>query len=129
MGTQMIFSIQKSTSNTDKGLKGMKTTGLLKPATMVLLAGMLLVAGQVQAQGSVEKGSEKARSCQVCHGKGGKSTKEAYPILAGQHAAYIRKQLHAFRDGTRKDPIMNGMAAPLSDQDIEDLGAYFNSVN
>jgi len=79
------------------------------------------------AVGSVKEGGVKARACQVCHGKGGKSTKEAYPILAGQHAAYLRKQLQAFRTGTRKDPIMNGMAIELSDQDIEDLAAFFSS--
>jgi cytochrome c553 len=81
----------------------------------------------VFAEGSAKAGAEKAKACQVCHGEGGHSTKDTYPILAGQHAAYIRKQLKAFRAGTRKDPIMNGMAAPLSDQDIEDVAAFFQS--
>jgi cytochrome c553 len=79
------------------------------------------------AQGSAEEGAKKARACQVCHGKGGRSTDPTYPILAGQHAKYIIKQLKAFRAGTRKDPIMNGMAAPLSDDDIEDVAAFFQS--
>lgn len=95
---------------------------------LVMITGAMLMGISIaQAEGSIKDGSLKARACQVCHGKGGHSTKETYPVLAGQHAAYIRKQLHAFRDGTRKDPIMNGMAAPLSDQDIEDVAAYFNS--
>ena len=118
-----------STSNMQFGLKRTKTVGLIKHGVFALLVGiMLITVTQVHAKGSIEKGAEKARSCQVCHGKGGKSTKETYPILAGQHAAYVRKQLHAFRDGTRKDPIMNGMAAPLTDQHIEDIAAYFKSV-
>jgi len=112
---------------------------LMTPSTTVIYFNKLMVRvamivgitlmgfSSVQAEGSIKNGTVKARACQVCHGKGGHSTKETYPILAGQHAAYIRKQLHAFRDGTRKDPIMNGMAAPLSDQDIEDVAAYFNS--
>lgn len=96
---------------------------------MALLLGLyLLGTGPVLAEGSVVAGTEKARACQVCHGKGGHSTNPTYPRLAGQHAAYIEKQLRAFRAGTRKDPIMNGMAAPLSDQDIEDLAAFFQSV-
>jgi cytochrome c553 len=84
-------------------------------------------ANNVFAAGSIKAGKDKAKACQVCHGEGGHSTKSTYPILAGQHAAYIQKQLKAFKSGTRKDPIMNGMAAPLSDQDIEDVAAFFQS--
>ena len=87
----------------------------------------LLALGPAQAAGTVEAGKDKARACQVCHGKGGHSTNPSYPVLAGQHAQYIVKQLKAFRGGTRKDPIMNGMAAPLTDQDMEDIAAYFES--
>jgi len=79
------------------------------------------------AQGDRTAGSEKARHCQVCHGVGGRSTNATYPILAGQHSKYIEKQLRAFKTGTRKDPIMNGMASKLSEQDIEDVAAYFSS--
>ncbi len=98
-------------------------------ANLAMIGGITLMSiSSAYAEGSVEAGAVKARACQVCHGKGGKSTKEVYPILAGQHAAYLRKQLYAFRAGTRKDPIMNGMATSLSDQDIEDVSAFFNSV-
>jgi len=81
----------------------------------------------VIAAGNEAEGANKARACQVCHGPGGKSTNPLYPVLAGQHAQYIEKQLHAFREGSRKDPIMNGMAAPLTDQDIQDVAAFFHS--
>lgn len=79
------------------------------------------------AEGNINSGTKKARACQVCHGKGGHSTNASYPILAGQHAAYIQKQLRAFRAGTRKDPIMNSMASTLSDQDIDDIAVFFQS--
>jgi len=79
------------------------------------------------AVGDKEAGKEKAIPCQICHGKGGRSTNPLYPVLAGQHAQYIIKQLKAFQSGTRKDPIMNGMAAPLTEPDMEDLGAFFQS--
>ena len=96
------------------------------------LWGLLLLAmlafGSAQAAGDMAAGKKKARACQVCHGKGGVSTNPTYPVLAGQHAQYIVKQLKAFRNGTRKDPIMNGMAAALTDQDMEDIGAYFEST-
>ena len=92
---------------------------------LALLA--LLVIGSAQAAGNMKAGKEKARACQVCHGRGGLSTNPTYPVLAGQHAKYLVKQLKAFRSGTRKDPIMNGMAASLSDQDMEDVATYFES--
>ncbi len=94
---------------------------------MVLVFFASFYTGNVYAEGSIKAGADKAKACQVCHGKGGHSTKPAYPILAGQHAQYIQKQLRAFKTGTRKDPIMNGMAAPLSEQDIEDVAAFFQS--
>lgn len=89
--------------------------------------GACLLGAAAQAAGNIEEGAKKARACQVCHGHEGHSTDPTYPILAGQHDKYIIKQLKAFRSGTRKDPIMNGMAAPLSDQDIEDVAAFFHS--
>jgi len=94
----------------------------------LLVASVFICISTVSyAQGNRTAGSEKARHCQVCHGVGGRSTNETYPVLAGQHSKYIEKQLRAFKTGTRKDPIMNGMASKLSDQDIEDVAAYFSS--
>lgn len=80
------------------------------------------------AAGDIAAGKIKAVACQVCHGKGGKSTNPLYPILAGQHSKYIVKQLKAFKSGTRKDPIMNGMAEPLTEKEMDDVAAYFQSV-
>ena len=112
------------------------TSGLQKkPAALwiltlsgaLLLGSALLGSTSAHAEPNLDAGAQKARACQVCHGKDGHSTNPAYPVLAGQHAKYIQKQLTAFRAGTRKDPIMNGMAAPLSDQDMEDIAAFFES--
>ena len=77
--------------------------------------------------GDADRGSHKAKACQVCHGKGGRSTNPTYPVLAGQHAKYIVKQLKAFKAGTRKDPIMNGMASTLNEQDMLDVAAFFSN--
>jgi len=73
----------------------------------------------------VKAGEAKAATCVACHGQGGNATVTLYPKLAGQSAEYIVKQLTEFKNGTRKDPVMSGMAAPLSEQDMVELGAYF----
>lgn len=91
---------------------------------------LLLTLGFVQvsfAKGSIEAGKTKSIHCQICHGKGGKSFNPLYPVLAGQHAQYIVKQLKAFQSKERTNPIMNEIAAPLTKQDMEDLGRYFQS--
>lgn len=95
--------------------------------TSIILIITSLFVTSVQGEGSVEEGRKIARTCQVCHGEGGKSTNPTYPRLAGQHARYIVKQLKAFKAGTRKDPIMNGMASTLTPEDMENVAAFFES--
>lgn len=63
--------------------------------------------------------------CAACHGADGNSVAAANPSLAGQHADYIVKQLTEFKSGARKNAIMMGMAAPLSPEDMKNVGAYF----
>lgn len=64
--------------------------------------------------------------CAACHGVDGNSVASTNPTLAGQSQSYLLQQLHNFKDGKRKDPIMMGMVAPLSDQDMANLAAYFS---
>ena len=66
--------------------------------------------------------------CAGCHGIKGISAGGAFPNLAGQQEAYLRAALTAYRDGTRKAPIMNNMAASLKDEQIADLAAYLSSL-
>ncbi|MEO7072411.1 MAG: c-type cytochrome [Rhodanobacter sp.] len=77
--------------------------------------------------GEATAGQAKAAVCGACHGMDGNSADAQYPKLAGQSEAYIARQLIDFKNGTRQNPIMMGMAAPLSPQDMHDLGAYFAS--
>lgn len=72
-------------------------------------------------------GKEKSASCAGCHGEDGNSMMPTFPKLAQQHAAYLIKQLHAFKEGSRNDPVMAPMALALTDADMADLGAYFSS--
>jgi cytochrome c553 len=98
---------------------------------MMRWAGLLLTictAPLAVAAGSAAAGAAKAAVCQACHGPNGNSANPQWPNLAGQNAAYIEGQLKHFHDKTRVDAsgVMPPMAAALSDQDIEDLAAYFS---
>jgi cytochrome c553 len=75
--------------------------------------------------GDAKAGQTKAGACAACHGLDGNSADPQYPKLAGQHEAYVWRQLKLFKSGERANPIMQGMAAPLSEQDMRDIGAYF----
>ena len=64
--------------------------------------------------------------CAACHAADGNSVSPVNPVLAGQHAEYITKQLADYKANTeRKNPVMLGMASTLSAQDMKNLGAYF----
>ncbi len=78
--------------------------------------------------GDAAAGKAKSATCAACHGANGISPNDLWPNLAGQKAGYLVKQMKAFRDGQRADPMMAPMAAPLSDADIEDLAAYYASL-
>ena len=77
--------------------------------------------------GNSAAGKEKSASCAGCHGEDGNSLMPTFTKLAQQHASYLSKQLRAFKDGSRNDPVMAPMAMALSDADMADLGAYFSS--
>lgn len=68
-----------------------------------------------------------AEVCAGCHGVDGFSQVDDFPRLAGQRQTYLAKQLKDFRDGRRKDPLMSPMAAPLSDNMIENLALHFST--
>ena len=77
--------------------------------------------------GDAAAGKVKAAVCGACHDADGNSVNPMWPKLAGQHAPYLIKQLKAFKAGTRKDPLMSPQAAALSEQDMENVAAYFSS--
>ena len=96
---------------------------LLTLVTLISLAAI----GSAQAAGDAAAGKAKSVTCAACHGPDGNSPTPAFPKIAGQHAGYLEKQLTEYKNGTRVNATMNGMAAPLSEQDIADLAAYFAS--
>lgn len=82
----------------------------------------------VLAEGNAAAGKTKAATCFACHGEDGNSVDPQYPRLAGQYNLYLQQVLHEYKDGQRDNPIMKGMVATLSDQDIEDVATYFSSL-
>ncbi len=97
-----------------------------------LIAGALcivaLAAMPAFGAGNPEAGKGKAAVCAACHGPAGDAAIVEYPNLAGQHESYIAKQLSEFKAGTRENALMSPMAAPLSDEDIADLAAYYSTL-
>ena len=95
---------------------------------MMLGLPLLLFAAPLSAA-DVEAGRAKvAQVCSACHGLVGVSVSDTVPNLAAQRAAYIEAQLKVLKDGTRKAPIMNAIAAQLSGDDIANVAAYFSSL-
>jgi cytochrome c553 len=100
-------------------------TGLLRAG---LCAAILLApVPQLLAQDAAP-GRAKARACAVCHGTLGIGTQPDTPNLAGQPELYLKEQLKAYRSGKRSHEVMNVMAKPLTDADIEELAAWFASI-
>ncbi|NKB76911.1 MAG: c-type cytochrome [Gammaproteobacteria bacterium] len=97
---------------------------------MVVVAISGLTSQAVPAQdGDVEAGKQKSATCVACHGPNGISVSADFPHLAGQVPGYIAIQLANFKSGERSDPIMQGMSAGLSDEDMADLDAYYVSLD
>ena len=77
---------------------------------------------------NAQNGAAKAAVCQACHGANGNSANPEWPSLAGIGGDYIAEQLQNFKDGKRANPVMQPMAAALSAQDMQDIGAYFDTL-
>lgn len=98
-----------------------------KLVTLALLLSAALMVTAAGADGDAQAGKGKAAVCGACHGADGNSVGAQFPKLAGQNASYIATQLANFKSGKRQNPIMSGQAAALSEQDMQDLAAWFSS--
>jgi len=98
---------------------------IIQKIVWLSVLGMLSLSAQ--AAGNAAAGQKIANEkCQACHGADGNSTAPQYPRLAGQHADYIERALSEYKSGDRKNPIMSGFAAGLSEQDVKDVAAWFS---
>jgi len=106
----------------------------MKPLRLFALAAgltLFLAPALSMAQGDVEVGRAKAYTCLGCHGVDG--YRNAYPSfrvpkLGGQHAAYIVSALKAYKAGDREHTTMQALAGTLSEQDMQDIAAYFEAA-
>ncbi|HEY1089486.1 MAG TPA: c-type cytochrome [Burkholderiaceae bacterium] len=102
-----------------------------------LLTGLLIAALSAVAQANDAPATTKpdlakgqaisAQVCSACHTADGSRGSPANPILQGQHPEYLAKQLAEFKEGKRKNPVMSGMAAPLSAEDMKNVAAFYAS--
>lgn len=79
------------------------------------------------ASGDAEVGKKKSTPCAVCHGANGVSPSPEFPNLAGQYVDYLESALKHYKNGKRKNPIMQGQVANLTPKDMMDLAAFFST--
>ncbi|MFT5806570.1 MAG: cytochrome c553 [Moritella dasanensis] len=103
--------------------------------SLVLSFAMLIgLMGSAQAAGDAATGEAISGTCTACHGADGNSPASIYPKLAGQNASYIVKQLKDFQlamqtggEKGRNNPVMMGMAAMLTEENMQDLAAFYSA--
>jgi cytochrome c553 len=98
----------------------------MKSFLFAIITSLLFLSSSVMA-GDAAAGKAKSAICASCHGVDGVSLSPLWPNLKGQKEQYLVKQMKAFRDGTRQDPMMAPMVAALSDDDIANLAAYYSA--
>jgi cytochrome c553 len=98
--------------------------------TRAIVAAFLvaLAVPAAAAAGSAEVGKKKSEPCKACHGEAGVSATPEFPNLAGQHADYLVAAINHYKNGKRKNAIMQGQVANLTQKDILDLTAYYASL-
>ncbi len=98
-----------------------------KLLTVSISLACMTIFAPAHAEGDVQAGKQHAAACAGCHGDTGNSIVATFPKLAGQHASYLSKQLHAFKSGARNAPMMAPLAMGLSDKDIADLAKFYST--
>jgi cytochrome c553 len=96
----------------------------------IVAAVALAALATVGAAAAADPAGGKAKAtevCAACHGADGNSTSQDFPKLGGQYPDYLAKALRDYKSGDRKNPIMAGFAKALSNEDIENLAAYYGA--
>src|SRR5262245_35148752 len=95
--------------------------------TATIMVASLGIAGAAQAAGNAETGKAKSATCVACHGATGQGV-APNPAIAGKPEAQFVQALKDYKSGAKPNPIKRGITAALSDQDMEDLAAYYTSL-
>jgi cytochrome c553 len=98
----------------------------MKLHTLLAASLALVSATAFAASGDAEAGRKKSQPCQACHGQNGMSVSPDFPNLAGQNEDYLAHALKHYKNGKRKNPIMQAQVANLSEKDMLDLAAHFS---
>ena len=101
-----------------------------QPGIPALILALFLVtggAGNAWGKGDVERGKRLARECFACHGQDGYSPSPINPKIGGQHERYLFLSLKEYRDGGRSHSLMRGSVLSRTDQELEDIAAYYAS--
>lgn len=113
-----------------------KTAALTKPLVflmsglfgLVFTSAAMASASNAPAKADLAKGQATATQvCAACHTADGSRGSPANPILQGQHPQYLVKQLTEFKSGQRRNAIMQGFAATLSEEDMRNVAAFYAS--
>jgi len=94
---------------------------------LLALSALMLVAPLSQAADAAAGKAKAEAVCAACHGAAGVSVSDAIPHLAAQRAGYLETQLKAFKEGARKNALMNAIATQLSAEDMSNLAAHFSA--
>ena len=97
---------------------------------LLLVSSMAVMSSSLLA-GDIAAGKAKATVCAACHGANGIATIKTYPSLAGQNSAYLVSALKAYKTKQRSGgmaSVMQAQAAALSDVDMQNLAAYYESL-
>ena len=116
--------MSKNKGNLVSKEKSLFTRQIYISFTLILL---LIAPISFSMAGDVEAGKSKSIVCSACHGQDGNSINPLWPSLAGQHKQYTIHTLRAYQNGTRVDAVMQAQVMALTEQDLEDIAAYYNA--
>jgi len=97
-----------------------------KQAFSIIIAPLVFITTPCFAAGDPTSGKEVSQQCVACHGVDGNSPTPNFPRLAGQYEDYLYFSLQSYKKGERKNAIMAGIVAALSDEDMRNVSAYFS---
>ena len=98
----------------------------MNKSALIFIAALAFVSTHTFAAGDTAKGKAQSATCMACHGATGNSMVPNFPKIAGQGEVYVLKQLKDFKSGDRKDALMAGIVAALSEDDMANLAAHFS---
>jgi cytochrome c553 len=127
---QIAYCGLGETESVSPGLKSEVAPGIFMKKLVIVIVSVFIGSVMPQltlAQGDAAAGQAKSALCSTCHGSDGNSELAVNPKLAGQSASYLVKQMTDYKSGARSNPTMSAMVLSLSDEDMQDIAAWYSS--